>query len=101
MRLLTKSLLVASVAAVSFGTAAFAASFKESCAAGSGGLFGEMECSCFEKNVTDATEKKDLLAYFEINAQIMQGKAPTTQAASDSLMKGTKLIEKHLPACMG
>ncbi|MFD2265233.1 hypothetical protein ACFSM5_20185 [Lacibacterium aquatile] len=79
---------------------AMAATFKESCIAGGGGMFEEAQCACLEKN-TDATEKKDLQRYFELQVQLLAGKAPATQATSDELQKGGKVLEKHLAACMG
>lgn len=80
--------------------AAMAATFQETCVAGGGGMFETTQCACFEKN-TDATEKKDLLRYFELQTLLLQGKAPATQATSDEMAKGGKVLEKHLGACMG
>jgi hypothetical protein len=81
--------------------AAAAASFADSCAAGTGGIFEVKDCSCLDTNITDQDDKKSMMAYFEINAEMARThQAPTAGDAADKMTKGVQLIAKYLPQCM-
>ncbi len=89
------------VLVAALGQAASAASFIDSCAAGTGGLFEAKDCPCLDAKIADEGDKKTLMAYFDLNAEMARtGKAPTSPDASDAATKGVQLIGKYLPQCM-
>jgi hypothetical protein len=85
-----------------FAQPAAAASFVDSCAAGTGGLFLAKDCSCLDGKVTDADDRKTFMSYFDLNAEVARtGKTPAAGDANDVAVKGIQLIGKYLPQCMG
>jgi hypothetical protein len=84
-----------------FAQSASAASFADSCAAGTGGMFEAKDCPCLDAKIADAGDKQTLMAYFDLNAEMARtGNAPSSPEASDAATKGVQLIGKYLPQCM-
>jgi hypothetical protein len=78
---------------------ALANDFTDSCVAGGGGMFEAKDCACLDGKVTIAGDRQDLIAYFKLNAAAMKGSAPTSDAASAQMQKGTELVGKYIGEC--